>query len=90
MKNIVELAGIFARIDSPELIRDLLVCILTTHELEEIDSRWELVKMLHKGVSQRKIAGSLNMSLCKITRGSKELHKENSAFKKVIENYLPR
>ncbi len=90
MKNIVELADIFARIDNPELIREFLFCILTTHELEEIDSRWELVKMLQRGVSQRKIAGSLNMSLCKITRGSKELHKKNSAFKKVIEDYLSR
>jgi TrpR family trp operon transcriptional repressor len=90
MKNIVELSGILARIDNPELIRDFLVCILTPHELEEIDGRWELVKMLDRGISQRKIAQSLNMSLCKITRGSRELHKRNSAFKKVLEGYLSR
>jgi len=27
------------------------------------------------------------MSLCKITRGSKELNKEDSAFRKVLEMY---
>ena len=88
MDNLEELSSILARIDDPRLIRDFLICILTPHELEEIDGRWQLVKMLDRGVSQRKIAETLHMSLCKITRGSKELHKRNSAFRKIIDGYL--
>jgi TrpR family trp operon transcriptional repressor len=39
-------------------------------------------------VSQRKIAERLGMSLCKITRGSRELKKNGSAFKRVLSEYL--
>jgi TrpR family trp operon transcriptional repressor len=86
--NIEELARILAAIEDPELIKSLLECLFTGHELEEVSGRWELVKMLDRGVSQRKIAGALHMSLCKITRGSRELQKKDSAFKRVLEEYL--
>ncbi len=88
MENIGELAKILAEIQDKELIEGFLVSILTKNELKEISGRWELVKMLDKGISQRKIAKELGMSLCKITRGSRELKKENSAFKRVIEKHL--
>ena len=88
MKAIDEIAGILARIGDPKLIRDFLVCILTKYEIKEIAGRWELVKMLYNGVSQRKIAGRLGMSLCKITRGSKELKKRGSAFKRILDGYV--
>ncbi|MBA7622259.1 Trp operon repressor [subsurface metagenome] len=88
MDNIAELSRILAEIQDKELIEEFLSCILTKNELREIDGRWELVKLLEKGWSQRKIARKLGMSLCKITRGSRELKKENSAFKRVVRDYL--
>ena len=45
------------------------------------------VKLIDDGMSQRNIAKRLGLSLCKITRGSKELKKDNSAFKHFIELY---
>ena len=42
-------------------------------------------KEIDAGVTQREIAKKYNMSLCKITRGSKELRKENSAFRKMLD-----
>ena len=54
-------------------------------ELKDIGSRWELVKRLDEGESQRKIAKDLHLSLCKITRGSKELKKKNAVLKRFIE-----
>ncbi|HPN10625.1 MAG TPA: Trp family transcriptional regulator, partial [Spirochaetota bacterium] len=44
-----------------------------------------LVKLLHEGMSQRKIAERLGLSLCKITRGSRELKKSRSPFKAMLE-----
>jgi TrpR family trp operon transcriptional repressor len=88
MTSLREIAGVLARMRNPELMQDFLICMLTRRELEELTGRWELVKLLDQGMSQRKIAEKLGMSLCKITRGSKELKKENSALKKVLENYL--
>ena len=88
MTSLREIAGVLARMRDPELIQDFLICMLTKRELEELAGRWELVKLLDKGMSQRKIAEKLGMSLCKITRGSKELKKANSALKKVLDNCL--
>ena len=44
-----------------------------------------LVKDIDAGVTQREIAKKYGMSLCKITRGSKELNKPDSAFRKMLE-----
>jgi len=88
MKAIDQIASVLARIEDRKLIRDFLICILTKYEIKEIAGRWELVKLLNSGMSQRKIAEHLGMSLCKITRGSKELKKQNSAFKTVLDGYV--
>jgi TrpR family trp operon transcriptional repressor len=88
VNSIKEISKVLSAIDNPLLIEDLLGCLLTKNELKEIAGRWELVKLLEKGYSQRKVAHELSMSLCKITRGSKELKKKNSAFKKVLYEYL--
>jgi len=88
MKAIEQIAGILAKIGDRKLIRDFLICILTKYEIKEIAGRWELVKLLNNGISQRKIAEQLGMSLCKITRGSKELQKRDSAFKTVLDGYV--
>jgi TrpR family transcriptional regulator, trp operon repressor len=80
-----ELSSVLAKVDDPDLVRRFLYSILTEYEIEEVASRWELVKLIDRGMSQRKIADRLGLSLCKITRGSKELKKENSAFKQVID-----
>lgn len=85
MNKIKELSQVLAETDDPKLIEDFLISILTPNEIRDISSRWELVKLLDQGVSQRTIAKQLHLSLCKITRGSKELKKENSAFKKLIK-----
>lgn len=85
MKNIKAIAQVLSKINDQKLIEEFLLSILTKKELEDLSSRWELVKLLDKGISQRKIAKDLHLSLCKITRGSKELKKENSALKRIIK-----
>jgi TrpR family trp operon transcriptional repressor len=79
---------ILSEIDDIALIEDFLKNILTETELKNLASRWEIVKLLDQGISQRKIARDLHLSLCKITRGSKVLKEKNSAVKKLIhKNY---
>ena len=87
MNKLKELSLSLARIDDPHLIERFLKSILTPNEIEEISTRWALVQLLDQGMSQRNISKKLGLSLCKITRGSKELKKSNSAFKEVIEIY---
>ena len=70
-----------------ELILDFFHSILTPNEISEVASRWALVMKIHEGQSQRNIANELGLSLCKITRGSKELKKKDSSFRKMIEKW---
>jgi len=84
-KAIHELSAALAACRDEELIYDFLYSLLTENETHEIATRWALVRLIKEGMSQRKIADKLGLSLCKITRGSKELKKEESSFNKMIE-----
>lgn len=82
-----EIASVLARLEDEKLIEDFLEGILTPNEIEEVSSRWELVKLLEQGDSQRTISQKLGLSLCKITRGSRELKKKNSGIKRFLNEY---
>lgn len=80
-----EICAILAACSSKESVRDFLECLCTSPERLDFSKRWLSVKELYRGTPQRKIAQKFNMSLCKITRGSKELNKKESAFKKILD-----
>ncbi|GHU64504.1 hypothetical protein FACS189447_01460 [Spirochaetia bacterium] len=84
-ENLTELASTLAKTDDPALIKDFLRCLLTPAEAADIAARWALVKALDKKIPQREIAKTLGLSLCKITRGSRELKKQDSAFQRMLE-----
>lgn len=79
-----DLTDALAAIRSRAEAGDFLRAILTPRELEKIALRWRLVRMLHEGWSQRHIAGELGVSLCKITRGSKELKYGPPGFRRLV------
>ncbi|MDR0378281.1 MAG: trp operon repressor [Spirochaetaceae bacterium] len=84
-ENLEELVQRLAETTDGRLIEDFLRCLLTPAEITDIAARWALVKALDKKVPQREISETLGLSLCKITRGSRELKKPNSAFKRMLE-----
>ena len=79
-----ELCGLIVKSGDKEFIKEFCGCLFTSPELKDIANRWLIVKEIDKGTTQREIAKQFSMSLCKITRGSKELNKENSAFRKML------
>ena len=83
-ENIMQIATYFSQTKNPTKIYRFLEELLTPAELKDVALRWRIVKMLQQGSSQRKIASQLHVSLCKITRGSKELKKNDSVFKEAI------
>jgi TrpR family trp operon transcriptional repressor len=85
---ISELAGALAGTDDPDLISDFFYCLLTPAETADIAARWALVKELKRKTPQREIAKDLGISLCKITRGSRELKKPGSAFQRFLAAYF--
>jgi len=84
-ENLAELARLLSVAGESTLIEDFLRCLLTPAEIADIAGRWALVKALRQKKSQREIAKDLGVSLCKITRGSRELKKPDSAFVKMLE-----
>lgn len=86
-ESIAELAVALARTQDAELVAAFLGSLLTENELREVADRWALVRLMDEGLSQRKIAERLGLSLCKITRGSRELKRRNSPFKHMIRVY---
>ena len=84
-ETLKEISHILATSDE-QLVYDFLECIFTPTERKDISNRWLLVKEIEKGTTQREIAKKFGMSLCKITRGSRELSKPNSAFRRVLES----
>jgi len=68
-------------------IAGFLQGLFTPAEIADIESRWEIIKRLNKGHTQRAIASELHLGLCKITRGSKELKKAGSILKSAIEKF---
>jgi TrpR family trp operon transcriptional repressor len=83
-ENIGEMAEIIARAGDGRIIESFLRELLTPAETADIAGRWALVKALDKKIPQREIAKDLGVSLCKITRGSRELRKPDSAFRRML------
>ena len=82
--NLKELSLLLARVEDPELIRGFLESLLTPREIQDLAGRWELVKLLDEGWTQRAIASRLGMSLCKITRGARELRRPDAPFYRML------
>lgn len=84
MDNLEELIEIFAKETDKKRVRKLMQEILTPSELSDLSKRWFLMKELYNGKAQRKIASEMEISLCKITRGSKILKDSDSEFRKIL------
>lgn len=80
-----ELSRTLAAVTDRVLLKDFLKALLTPQEYNAVAARWALVRLLDQGMTQRKIAETLGLSLCKITRGSREMKKEESSFRKMID-----
>ena len=87
LDRLAELAELLHQSGDPDLVEQFLREILTPSEVQGISSRWELVKRLDRGQSQRAIAAELGLSLCKITRGSRELKKPHSALRTMLDHH---
>jgi len=84
----IGLAEAFYRIKNLEAMRRFFEEIFTPAERKDLILRWELMKMLAEGKSQRAIASELGISLCKITRGAKIVHDPESVTNRIIKQSI--
>ena len=84
MEAILEISQAIKHLKSDKEIYSFLQEILTQAELIDLSKRWRILKMLNEGCTQREIAKSLNVSLCKITRGSQIINNKNAISTKYL------
>jgi TrpR family trp operon transcriptional repressor len=84
-KHLRDLYELFSAIQTPAEAEQLLADILTPQELAAIAERWQLVQELQKRTPQREIAKKLNVSISKITRGSRMLQYGAGGFRIFLE-----
>lgn len=80
-----EIAKVFASITEPAEMERFIDEMLTSKEVNDLALRWQLLKGLYEGESQRAIAAKYGMSLCKITRGSKVLKGKGCVARTILE-----
>jgi TrpR family trp operon transcriptional repressor len=81
-----ELIDLFTRTRDRGKMEMLFMEIFTPKEIDTLALRWQLLKDLYEGKTQRQIAADHKISLCKITRGSKILKSEGSYLKTVLDD----
>ena len=83
--SLQQIFSVLSKSDDPDFIANFFQCLFTPSELKDMATRWLLVQKLDAGISQRQISRELHISLCRITRGSKELKKDSSAFRQLLD-----
>lgn len=81
-----EVIGILSAICDAKDMENFIESMLTSSEVSTLAKRWQILKMLKDGKTQRAISKELKVSLCKVTRGSQILKDKNS----VIVKYLTK
>lgn len=90
MQNLKQIAKLIKNTNSEAEIVDFFKELLTASEIETLSKRWQILRMLTDGYTQRDISKELKVSLCKVTRGSRILKSKKSIlrnyFKKELKN----
>lgn len=84
-KYITELSSIFLLPESEVEMLNFLKDILTPQELDSLAERWQIVKQLNAGGSHREIAADLDISVAKVTRGSRAIKYGYGGFKSIFK-----
>ena len=79
--GIKQISKIIINIKKERELNDFLIGVLTPKEIEQINQRIKIIKMLKKGIHQHKIAEKLGVGIATVTRGSRML--KEGRFKNV-------
>ena len=83
-----EMASLLTTIQTKEEFALLLDGLLTPAEVESIHLRWQLLKLLKSGITQRDIQSQLGICLGKISRGSRMLKYGREGFKELVQKLI--
>ena len=81
-----ELSRILTSLTDEKQMGKLLQGFLTPQELEDLVLRWEIIKLLHKGIPQREIAKELGVAIGTVSRGARELKYGHNGFMQLLNS----
>ena len=79
-----DIINVFSATTDEEDMKALFDDMFTESERRDFVNRWLLMKDIYQGKPQRQIAADRSLSLCKITRGSRMLKKENGFMRRLL------
>lgn len=80
-----DMLDVFARIDNPDDVYDLLQDLCTVREITEMSQRLEVARLLAKGTSYIEIQEKTGASATTISRVSKCLNYGSGGYRRAIE-----
>lgn len=83
--KILKLAKAFSGLDNPADMANFLRDLCTMDELTELSNRWDIVLMLEKNISYRKIAEKTGVSTTTITRIAWWLQNGEGGYKTALQ-----
>ncbi len=66
------------------LFNDFIKEILTPREFDNLSRRWQIVRRLAKGEHHQAIAEALKIGVATVTRGSREMRKQDGGFRRAL------
>ncbi len=80
-----EITNLLSNFSSTVELESFLSDLLTPKEYNELSLRWQIVKLLCKGLSIREVSDRLGVAVATISRGARELkYSKSGGFKKVL------
>lgn len=83
-----EFALMLSRLPDAGRMEEFMRALLTPRERRRLALRWRIVCLLRAGARQRDIARRLGISLCNITRGSRELKRGPAGFRSLVDEHV--
>lgn len=81
-----DIISVFASTSDIDDMKALFDDLFTESERKDMIARWLLMDDIYKGKPQREIASERGLSLCKITRGSRMLKKEDGFMRRLLSS----
>ncbi len=82
------LAALMASSKDQQLMDAVLSDLLSPVEYRELANRWQVIKGLAKGSSQRQIMKALKIGIGTVTRGAKVLDNKNGGVNRLLSKAL--
>lgn len=80
-----EIWEVIAAAKTPGEARELLAALFTPAEIEELSRRWQIMKHLIQGKSQREVRDEVGVSIATVERGAREVKHGRKIIKTVYQ-----